>query len=165
MARVSRQKWFRFTWMLWSAFPEIDGSYRMSIRIQHTLNTEEGHHIFLTSNVHDKMNPWRYFITSLAERSMHLGGIWLSPPTWIRDMDALLKRMGGICSIPSGKWFIWQINARNTNTQRLLTENNPGGDLTINDIKLVTYVAHLNIFTTLMEPLENIATKVDKTAE
>ena len=80
-------------------------------------------------------------------------------------MDALLKRMGGICSIPSGKWFIWKINARNTNTQRLLTENNPGGDLTINDIKLVTYVAHLNIFTTLMEPLENIATKVDKTAE
>lgn len=45
--------------------------------------------------------------------------------------------------------------------QRLLTEENPEGDITINDIDMAVYSSYLNIFAPLVEPLEHIYTKVE----
>ena len=50
-------------------------------------------------------------------------------------------------------------------SQILLTDENPWGKLTINNIKLAAYIAHLHIVAPLMNPLEKISTKVDNTAE
>ena len=45
-----------------------------------------------------------------------------------------------------------------------LMEENPQGDLTINDLNLAAYVPHLHIFEPPMKPLEQISTKVDITS-
>ena len=42
-----------------------------------------------------------------------------------------------------------------------LTEENPQGGLTINNLKLVVYVTHLHIVAPMMKPLDHIATNVD----
>ena len=49
-------------------------------------------------------------------------------------------------------------------SQILLTDENPWGKLTINNIKLAVYIAHLHIVAPLMNPLEKIANKVNNTA-
>ena len=49
-------------------------------------------------------------------------------------------------------------------SQILLTEDNPWGELTINNIKLAAYIAHLHIVAPLMNPLERIANKGNNTA-
>ena len=48
--------------------------------------------------------------------------------------------------------------------QILLTYENPLGDLIIKNLKMATYVAFIHFFAPLLNPLENIATKVDNTA-
>ena len=53
---------------------------------------------------------------------------------------------------------------RQEKLHRLLTEENIEGYLTINDIKLAAYVAHLHIFAPLMVPLEQISTILDNMA-
>ena len=45
--------------------------------------------------------------------------------------------------------------------QILLTDENPSGYLTINDLEIAVYVAHLHNFAPLMDPLENISTRVE----
>ena len=50
------------------------------------------------------------------------------------------------------------------NTQRLTTNENLARYLTINELELAAYVAHLHIFVPLMAPLEHILTKVENTA-
>ena len=46
----------------------------------------------------------------------------------------------------------------------MLTEENPRGELTINNLDLAAYVANIFIFAPLMNPLENITTKVKNMA-
>ena len=46
----------------------------------------------------------------------------------------------------------------------ILTDKNPAGFLTINDLELAVYIAHLHLFAPRMAPLENISTGVDNTA-
>ena len=48
--------------------------------------------------------------------------------------------------------------------RRFLTDDNPGEDLAINDLKLAVYVAHLHLFAPKMAPLKYIRTLVDNTA-
>ena len=58
----------------------------------------------------------------------------------------------------------WRLPVRNFIYQRLMSDDNPTGDLTINNMELSAYLAHLHIFAPLMVPLEHISTKVDNTA-
>ena len=47
---------------------------------------------------------------------------------------------------------------------RLLTDDNPGGDMMIINIQLAAYVVHLHLFAPKMAPLEHIHTLVDNAA-
>ena len=71
--------------------------------------------------------------------------------------------MGGIFCISSGHTFVWMLPVGRTTSQRLLSDYNPDGNLTINDLDLVSYVVHLHIFVPLMVPLDLTATKVYNT--
>ena len=51
-----------------------------------------------------------------------------------------------------------------TTPQRMLRDENPTGDVAINDLELAVYVVHLHIFAPLIAPLEHISTKVDNNA-
>ena len=47
--------------------------------------------------------------------------------------------------------------------QILLTDENPSGNLTINDIKIAAHISHICIFALLMDPLYYIYTKANNT--
>ena len=46
----------------------------------------------------------------------------------------------------------------------ILTDDNPNRFLTINDLKLAAYIAHLHLFALRMAPIKHISTGVDNTA-
>ena len=57
---------------------------------------------------------------------------------------------------------MWHLHSNRATSERLLMENNPGSDLTINYLDTTAYVAHVHIFVPLMVPLDHIYTKVNK---
>ena len=72
--------------------------------------------------------------------------------------------MGGVCYIPSREWHVWRITFITTIQANILTDENPQGFLTINDMELAAYITHLHLFAPRMAPLEHIATEIYNTA-
>ena len=71
--------------------------------------------------------------------------------------------MGGVCHSPSGEWHVWRLTLNTAIQANILTNENPQGFLTINDLELAAYIAHLHLFAPRMAPLDHIATGVDNT--
>ena len=136
----------------------------MFTRLQQALKTVKGCQINLTTRVHKELTVWRHLVVSLATRPTHLREIRPHPPTWIGATDASLTGMGGVCYSPSGEWHVWRLTFSTAIRANILTDENPNGFLTINDLELAAYIAHLNLFAPQMEPLEQISTEVDNTA-
>ena len=86
------------------------------------------------------------------------------PPTWIGATYASLTDMGGVCYIPSGEWHVWGLTFSTAIKANILTDENPQGYLTINDLELAAYIANIHLFAPFMAPLEQITTGVDNTA-
>ena len=72
--------------------------------------------------------------------------------------------MGGVCHSPTGDWHAWRLTFSTSIRANILTDKNPAGFLTINDLDLAAYIAHLHLFAPRMAPLEHISTGVDNTA-
>ena len=72
--------------------------------------------------------------------------------------------MGGVCFSPNGYWHVWQLTFSTAVRAYILTDENPNGFFTINNLELVAYIAHLHLFAPRMAPLEHISTGVDNTA-
>ena len=76
---------------------------------------------------------------------------------------ASLQGKGGICSSRNVEHFVWRLPIRKSTDRRLLSDENPIEYLTIKDLKLAAYVAHLNIFSPLVALLDNISPKMENT--
>ena len=72
--------------------------------------------------------------------------------------------MGGVCYSPSGYWHVWRLTFSTAIRAHILTDDNPRGFLTINDLELAAYIYHLHLFAPHMSPLKHISTGVDNTA-
>ena len=136
----------------------------MFTRLQHALKTAKGCRINLTTPVHNELTVWRHLFASLATRPTYLRKIRPHTHTWIRATYASLTGMGGVCYIPAGDWHVWRLKFRTAIRANILTDENPNGFLTINELELAAYIAHLHLFAPRMEPLEHITTGVENTA-
>ena len=63
------------------------------------------------------------------------------------------------------QWFLLILPAGEITAQKLLTDKNPSGDFTINNLKLAAYVTHIPINKPLVDPLDHIYTRFDNMAE
>ena len=71
--------------------------------------------------------------------------------------------MGGVCYSPHGDWHVWRLIFSTAIRAHILTDDNPNGFLTINDLELAAYISHMHLFAPRMAPLEHISTGVDNT--
>ena len=53
--------------------------------------------------------------------------------------------MGGVCHSPNGDWHVWRLTFSTAIRANILTDKNPTGFLTINDLVLAAYIAHLHL--------------------
>ena len=163
--RCSKKKWQCFIGLLRITVPAIAGAHDMFIRIQRALRVSTVQRVSITSAFHDELNLWRHLIVSLAENPTHLWEIRPDKPEWIGATDKSLEAMGGVCFIPTREWNFWRLAMDSYTKHHLLTDDNPGRYLTINDIELVAYVAHLHFFALkIPPPLDHIHTPVDNMA-
>ena len=72
--------------------------------------------------------------------------------------------MGGVCYSPSRDFHIWRLAFSTSIRANILTDKNTNIILTINDLDLAAYIAHLHMFAPHMAPLEHISTGVNNTA-
>ena len=163
-SQCSRRRRHKLLGTLRSTVPAISGAAGMFTCLQHALRTAKSRRINLFTPVHSELNLWRHLVASLATRPTHLREIRPHPPTWIGATDAYFTGMGGVCYSPSREWHVWWIAFSTTIRSHILTNKNPKGTLTINDLDLAAYIAHLHIFAPCMAPLEHIATGVDNIA-
>ena len=49
-------------------------------------------------------------------------------------MDSSGTDMGGFCRNPEGQWFVWRSQFSTETQSRLVSNTNPKGDVTINDL-------------------------------
>ena len=163
-SRCSRRRWKKLLRTLRSTVPAIAGAAGMFTRLQHDLKTAKGRRIKLTTPVHEELTVWRHLVTSLATRPTHIREIRPHPPTWIGATYASLTGMGGVYYSPSGDWHVWRLIFSTAIRAHMITDENTNGFLTINDLELAAYIAHLHLFAPRMAPLEHISTGVDNTA-
>ena len=72
--------------------------------------------------------------------------------------------MGGVCYSPSRDFHIWRLAFSTSIRANILTDKNTNIILTINDLDLAAYIAHLRLFAPCMAPLEHVSTGMDNTA-
>ena len=71
--------------------------------------------------------------------------------------------MGVVCRSPTEEWNVWRLAVDSATKRRLLTDANPGRELTINNLELAAYIAHLHLFEPRMAHLKHIRTLVYNT--
>ena len=108
----------------------------MFTRLQKDLKTAKGRRINLTTPVHEELTVWRHLVASLLTKPTHLREIMPHPPTWIGSTYASLTGMGGVCYRPSGDWHVWRLAFSTAIRANILTDENPNGFITINDLEL-----------------------------
>ena len=136
----------------------------MFTRLQHALKSANGRKINLSTPVQEELTVCRHLVASLATRPTHLRENRPHPPTLIGATDDSLTGMGGVCHSPNGDWHVWRLTFSTAIRANITTDKNPTGFLTINDLELAAYIAHLHLFAPRMAPLEHISTGVDNTA-
>ena len=72
--------------------------------------------------------------------------------------------MGGVCQDPEGQWFVWRSPFSEATQARLVTDTNPTGDVTINDLEITALLAQVLLFSPKMNTLAHIRKAVDKMA-
>ena len=163
-SRCSQRRWHKLLGTLSSTVLAISGEAGMFTCLQHALKTAKGRRTNLSTPVHKELIVWRYLVASLVTRPTHLREIRPHPHTWINATDASLPGMGGVYHSPSGDWHVWRLIFSTAIQSNILTDENPQGFLTINDLELAVYIAHLYLFALCMAPLEHMVTGVDNTA-
>ena len=61
--------------------------------------------------------------------------------------------MSRVCYSPSRDWHAWRLPFSTAIRAKILTDENPEGFLTINNLELAAYITHLHFFTPFMAPL------------
>ena len=72
--------------------------------------------------------------------------------------------MGVLCRSPTEEWNVWRLAVDSATKRRLLTDANPGRELTINNLELAAYVVHLHLFAPNMAHLGHIHILVNNMA-
>ena len=125
------------------------------------MKAADSRRVKLTAHVHYEINSWHHLIYLMAEQPTHLRQIRLCPQMWTGATNSYLTVMGVFCHIPSGQKFVCRIPVGSNNNHWLIRNDNSDSDLTISDLDLEAYVAHLHIFAPIMALMKHIATKVD----
>lgn len=77
--------------------------------------------------------------------------------------DVSLIVLGVLFQIPQREWYMWCLLLGETTKHRSLLDENLLGGVMANDLDLVAYVVHLNIFAPFIVPLDNINSKLENT--
>jgi len=155
--RVSTSAWHQVLGELRSMAAAIPGARGLFSTLQEALRhpTDDNRRIRLSRPVHDFLDDFRWLASDLSRRPTKIAE--LVPdifPATLGAVDAAKEGMGGVHFVPVGRDIVpilWRKRFPKTIQQRLVSFNNPHGDITNSDLELTGSIAQHDILAQLAD--------------
>jgi hypothetical protein len=158
--RTSRLKWQKLLGELRSmalAIPGIRGLFsQLQSVLTHTDEPKPTDRLSLSTAVHDQLDDLRWLVQDLGSRPTRWGEIVASTPTFLGTVDASGMGMGGtwLSSNDTMPPLLWRFSFDDNITRRLVSADNPTGNLTNSDLEQLALACHPDILTTTVDVRE-----------
>ena len=136
----------------------------MFMRLQNTMAGSHIYRINISTAIQDKLRILQKLLAGPETSLAHIRKMIPYPPTWITTKNVPGTGMGGVCLNLPKKCFICRNAFQHPTQIFLVLFANPNGDITVNDLKLCSFLSHLGLFAPRMDPLSHICMQVDNTS-
>jgi hypothetical protein len=145
--RVSTRKWHRLLGELRSMCLALPGGPGLFSHLQAAFRTADKKRVRITPSVQQALDDWRILAHSVTSRPTHLHELFPGPATFVGAHDASLQGMGGIWFPPddTSPCIAWRWPLPPHLQHRLVTYENPSGDLNNSQLELAGHLAHLHV--------------------
>jgi hypothetical protein len=143
--RVSLKLWQKVLGELRSMVLAIPGGRGLFSTLQSGIRHSDRSRVRIDSHVRAQLDDFEALAADLHLRPTQLAEIVPDLPSGIGAVDAAKPGMGGVWFIDGAAPILWRAPFPIHIQQRLVTDTNPTGDLTISDFELAGVVAHQDI--------------------
>ena len=149
--RTSRRRWQQLIGELRSMVLAIPGGRGLFSQLQSVLDysptARPCDRLYLTRAVHDQLDDFRWLAQHLASRPTRWGEVVDSDPEFLGAVDASGSGMGGVWLHSSGTGvpILWRQQFDAAVTARLVSADNPSGDITNSDLEQTGLTCHQDI--------------------
>ena len=145
--RVSVKFWHKLLGELRSMAPALPGTRGLFSILQEALQRSDRHRIRITKHVLDMVSNFRALADSLHTRPTRLQELVPVTPSCIGASDASGGEMGGVWFSASGHIGprLWRQRFTEPIQSKLVTRDNPKGDMSISDLKLYALIAQKDV--------------------
>ena len=143
--RVSLKTWQQVLGELRSMVLAIPGGRGLFSTLQAGIRHSDRHRVRIDSHVRAQLDDFEALAHDLHLRPTHLAEIVPDVPSGIGAVDAAQPGMGGVWFVDGAPPLLWRAPFPISIQRRLVTAENPLGDLTISDFELAGVVAHQDI--------------------
>ncbi|CAJ1945366.1 unnamed protein product [Cylindrotheca closterium] len=149
--RISVKLWHKFLGELRSMVIGIPGARGLFSTLQHAFQTESKKRLRLAKNEHHFINDFRTLAATLPNRLTQIVELVPRTPSVVGTTDAAGAGMGGIAFINTTdgvEAIVWRAPFDDDIQRRLVSFQNPTGDITNSDLELAATVTHHDVLTT-----------------
>jgi hypothetical protein len=149
--RTSRRKWQQLLGELRSMVLAIPGGRGLFSQLQsvllHSPNAKPSDRLCLDQPVHDQLDDIRWLADNLRDRPTRWAEIIDSAPAFLGTVDASGQGMGGVwLSVDDNVHpILWRSEFPGSVQSRLVTYDNPSGNLTNSDLEQLALTCHPDI--------------------
>jgi hypothetical protein len=143
--RVSLTTWQKVLGELRSMVLAIPGGRGLFSTLQSGILHSDRNRVRIDSHVRAQLDDFEALAADLHLRPTQLSEIVPDHPSGIGAVDAAKPGMGGVWFIDGAAPLLWRASFPLHIQQRLVSDDNPAGDLSISDFELAGVVAHQDI--------------------
>jgi hypothetical protein len=146
--RSSLKDWRKLLGELRSMTIALPGSEGLFTHMQAALVKAGNNRVRLTRHVHAELNDWAWILQSLGERPTSIAEVAKKPTSYGGDVDAAKPGMGGVAfnfRRPSERPILWRAPFPADIQARVVSFDNPTGDITNSDLELTGAVAQHDV--------------------
>ena len=173
--RIGITKWHKVLGELRSMSIALPGSRGLFSALQKALQMHKGKRVSLTQDVHQALQDFRWILNNLSERPTRIAELVPLLPSALGHHDASGIGAGGVWfpaqSIQARRGhlsppLLWRYQWPRHIADRLITDKNPHGTITISDLELAGGLLHLDVLCqhydarerTILSKTDNLAT-------
>jgi hypothetical protein len=143
--RVSVKTWHKLLGELRSMVLAIPGGRGLFSVLQTGFKHSDRHRIRIDCHLRAQLDDFEALVHDLHSRPTRLAEIVPDIPSGIGACDAAAAGMGGVWFIPGAPPLLWRAPFPMSIQRRLVTFDNPTGDLTNSDLELAGIIAHKDV--------------------
>ena len=153
--RSSLKEWQKLLGELRSMTVALPGSAGLFTHMQAALvQAGQSNRVRLTKSVQDELDDWAWIVATLGSRPTSIAEVVKKHPSYGGDCDAAKAGMGGVCfnlRNPAAAPVLWRAPFPPDIQARVVSFDNPSGDITNSDLELAGVIAQNDVITQLWD--------------